>query len=154
MSTLTIEKVTKDNYDDFAYCIEYRRLGRKPLEEETYQMTLEEDEIGLFDLVAKGLMHVYMARQAGEPAGYISASVIPKPDKRLGTMFVDELWVAEGFRGLGIAKSLMTQVIEASESMGLWRTRLYVSAENHSGIKCYEGVGMARSGETCYFYEK
>lgn len=154
MTRLTIEKLTQENYKDFAICIEYRRSGRRPDGEVNPLLALEEDTLGLFDLIEKDLMHVYMARLDGLLAGYISASVIPKPDKRLGTMFVDELWVPEDYRGQGIAKVLMNRIIELSEHLGLWRTRLYVSTENPAGIGCYEGVGMKRSGDTCYFYEK
>ncbi|MBI9010822.1 MAG: GNAT family N-acetyltransferase [Clostridiales bacterium] len=154
MQNMEIIKITKENYSEFTEMTEWRRVGEKPTLENEFKLALDEDVIGLWNLINNDLMHIYMALVDNQKAGYISASVIPKPDKRLGTMFVDELWVPEEFRGRGIAKTLMSKVISVSEEMGLWKTRLYVDAENPSGIKCYEGVGMIRDEATCFFYQK
>lgn len=154
MKKIIIKKITEENYNQFLYLTEWRRTGVKPTGETEFKLALEDDRIGLFDLVEKDLMHVYMAIVNEEVAGYVSAAVIPKPDKRIGTMFVDELWVPEEFRNNGIARKLMNKVIESSEEMGLWKTRLYVDVENPAGIKCYESVGMKREEGSCYFYQK
>lgn len=149
-----IIKVTKQNYELLAYCIKYRSTGIEPDEQQENEITFENDVIGLFDLMDKNIMHVYIASINSRPVGYISASVIPKPDKRIGTMFIDELWVTDTFRGEGIGRALTKKVIDISEEMGLWRSRLYVSGSNASGIHCYESVGLKSDKKTCYFYEK
>ncbi len=154
MQSMEIIKITKENYKEFTEMTEWRRVGVKPNPDTEFKLALEDDVIGLWDLINNDLMHIYMALLNNQKAGYISASVIPKPDKRLGTMFVDELWVPEEFRGHGIAKALMNKVIETSEEMGLWKTRLYVDTQNPSGINCYEGVGMIRDEGTSFFYQK
>ncbi|XMB85822.1 GNAT family N-acetyltransferase [Mycoplasmatota bacterium WC44] len=154
MKQVIIKKVTEDNYNQFLCLTEWRRTSVKPRGETKFKLALEDDRIGLFDLVEKDLMHIYMAIIDEEVAGYVSAAVIPKPDKRIGTMFEDELWVPEEYRNNGIARKLMNKVIESSEEMGLWKTRLYVDVENLAGINCYESVGMKREEGSCYFYQK
>lgn len=149
-----IIKVTKQNYELLAYCINWRSTGIEPDGRQKYEITFENDVIDLFDLIDKNLMHLYIASCNNQPVGYISASVIPKPDKRIGTMFIDELWVTDTFRGEGIGRALTKKITDISEKMGLWRSRLYVSGSNDSGIHCYESVGMKSNKKTCYLYEK
>jgi len=147
-------KLEKATYNEFKFCTEWRRSGVKPDSNTVCKLELKDDPIGLFDLIDKGIMQVYYAKIDKEIAGYISASIIPKPDARIGTMFVDEVWVPDEYRGNGIAKLLMKKVIDESERMGMWRTRLYVAADNPGAIRCYESVGMVRDEGSCYFYEK
>lgn len=67
-------------------------------------------------------------------------------------MYVDELWTAAPYRGLGVAGALLETVIELAEQLNLWRVRLYVDVENDSARACYQRAGFVEKGE-CLFLE-
>ncbi len=73
--------------------------------------------------------------------GYLTASFIPKPDHRQGTLFVDELWVAPPYRRLGIARALLAETVNLGREIGAWQLRLVVDEENAPGRRLYARMG-------------
>jgi L-amino acid N-acyltransferase YncA len=52
------------------------------------------------------------------------------------------IYIAEGFRGKGIGKLLLLQLIGESEKIGLWTLQSGIFAENIASIKLHEQCGF------------
>jgi len=136
MQKTKIESITTTNYLQFATLLHWRRTGSPN------GMNPPEIPAGL----DSPHYFLYGIKVEDQYVGYISASIIPKPDYRVGTMFIDELWVAPEYRQRGFAKQLLLKVIELTSQKALWRLRLYVEPDNRAAIRLYESVGLKNSG--------
>jgi L-amino acid N-acyltransferase YncA len=52
------------------------------------------------------------------------------------------IYMAEGFRGIGIGKLLLLQLVDESEKIGLWTLQSGIFAENIASIKLHEYCGF------------
>lgn len=87
-------------------------------------------------------LYVFAGEYDGEYAGWLSACVIPKANDKLGTLYIDELWVKEELRRHGIAKAMMDAAIAVAKERNLWKIRL-VAADNVAAKKFYENAGFS-----------
>ncbi len=85
--------------------------------------------------------------------GYATACLIPKPDARQGTIYVDELWVAPPHRRRGIARTLLKAMEEVGRDLDLWRMRLYVAEDNQAARALYRHCFGEEESRT-FFYDK
>ncbi len=67
---------------------------------------------------------------------------------------IDNVVVAESFRGQGIAQKLMRELIALGESMGIEAYTLEVRVSNEVAIHVYEKMGFVSEGVRPRFYEK
>lgn len=67
---------------------------------------------------------------------------------------IDNVVVAESFRGQGIARKLMRELIALGESMGVEAYTLEVRISNKAAIHVYEKMGFVSEGVRPRFYEK
>ena len=86
--------------------------------------------------------------EQGEVLGYVgSQSVPPEAD-------VMNLAVTPGGRRRGIAKVLLTELIQLLRGNGVEALFLEVRASNEAAIALYEGFGFAQVGRRSGYYEK
>ncbi len=52
------------------------------------------------------------------------------------------VYVADGFRGLGVGTRLLRAVVETSESAGVWMLQASVFPENGATLRLHEGLGF------------
>jgi len=99
-------------------------------------------------------LQVWAAEADGRMVGWISLGTIPKVSwTDRGHLYVDELWVAEGYRRRGYAKMLMAKAEEVAEEMGCVGVRLYVNVNNPGAAQLYRRCGYGAAG-TAEFMEK
>ena len=67
---------------------------------------------------------------------------------------IDNVVVAENFRGQGIAQKLMRELIALGEGMGVEAYTLEVRVSNAPAIHVYEKMGFVSEGIRPRFYEK
>ena len=149
---LVIRRINEENYRKFSEVLQWRGTGvKEEKSEEEIKKVLE--FFNKHDFFKNDHFLLFGAELDGEYVGYIGASFIPKPDNRLGTFFVDELWVHEDYRGKNIAQALLDEVYNEGKRKGAWRVRLYVSEENPAGRRAYAKNGYIEKG-SCLFCER
>lgn len=87
-----------------------------------------------------------VAEEGGELAGYSYASSY-RP--RAGYRFVaeDSIYVAQAFRGRGVARALLAALIEACEQRGLRQMVAVIGdSQNHASIRLHSSLGFAHVG--------
>lgn len=149
---MSIVRINNDNYEKFSEVLEWRGTGNriKKSEEEVNKVKGFFEEHNIFE---SNHFLLYGAKLNEKYVGYVGACFIPKPDKRLGLMYVDELWVHSDYRGKGISQKLLDKIYEEAEKQGVWRVRLYVGAENDSARRAYKKNGYEEKGD-CIFCER
>ena len=141
---MTIERITSENYQDFCDMLYWRAKGM----EEKAPIEAVPDELNDRNL------YVYAAREEGRFVGWISLTYLPKVSRvKKGYVYVDELWVAESYRGKGIAKALMARADELKTKLDATGIRLYVNENNPIAHNLYTVCGF-KGEDKAYFMEK
>ncbi len=92
---------------------------------------------------------LYLVAEAdGEVAGCAGMTV------SFGEGTIDNVVVAERFRGRGIARKLLRELFERGARRGVNAYTLEVRVSNHAAIHIYEGEGFVSEGVRPRFYEK
>lgn len=140
-----IERVTEENYGRFRDMVFWRESGaeRAGVQEKAPE--------GVRRAFAQGL-RVYAAEEEGRFVGWIALAYIPKVSRFFGPgyVYVDELWVQEGYRRCGIGSALLETADAWAEESGAVGVRLYVNAQNPAAKRLYEKHGFAGSGVACF----
>jgi ribosomal protein S18 acetylase RimI-like enzyme len=105
-----------------------------------------------FDFTQSHSCRMLLATVGGDPAGYALVVRIPKPDGRVGLLFVEELYVLSTYRRVGVASALLRACENVAREWGLHGVRLLVRPENDAARKLYRSAGFAES--TTAFCEK
>jgi len=144
MSNIKIEQVTMENYAEFLDMITWRVKGKRAseLRELGELEPYTQDDLSYGKCLETDYFWVFAAKIDGEMVGYLNASLIPKPDRRKGTIFVDEVWTQDSFRGRGVAKALIRRIIELGKELDMWEFRLTVDIDNPAARKVYKGAGL------------
>ena len=109
-----------------------------------YQHTqLLYDEERFQKAIADGTL--YVARTEGNIIGYVTIPVVDfchngMPPMR--TMRLEELCVAEGWRGRGVGKRILEEVKSIAREKGCTDIRLTCAPQNGPAIALYESMGM------------
>jgi len=143
-------RVTRENYTQFREMLKQRVSETHPA-----ARPLGADEHSFFaryGVLDGDTFWVFAAEHEGRFCGWISAALIPKPDARLGTIYIDELWVCQEYRRQQVATQLVGKVLETAGQMGIWRVRLNVSVSNQPARELYRSIGF-RESDTCIFCE-
>jgi ribosomal protein S18 acetylase RimI-like enzyme len=147
MSNIEIVRVNKKNYASFLEMIHFRITGKSYKEKSDRDIVSE--NIDFSYILENESFYVYSAIVDNKMAGYLSAGVIPKADKRVGTMFIDEVWTHPNFRGRGVAKALVNKIMTISEKLDLWEARLTVDIDNDAARHIYRNAGFVE--KECIF---
>lgn len=77
------------------------------------------------------------AATLGEPAGFLCLCLLPKLNSKLGYSYVDELFVRNSYRRMGVATLLLDKAKEITRELNLAGVRLLVRKENESAQSLY-----------------
>ena len=71
-----------------------------------------------FDFVISDCFWVLLAQIDGKAVGYATLSRIPKPDARVGVLYLDELHVLRPYRRRGVATALIREAETVAREIG------------------------------------
>ncbi len=142
-SKVEIVRIGMDEYPEFCKLLEWRRTANEEGDTSVYLSGPPREFLQQFNVLDSKLFYIYAARVDGKFVSYINAIIIPKPDPRMGMMYIDELWTAPAFRQGGIATLLMREVFKLSKRLNLWRVRLYVAEDNDAARSYYRKQGFS-----------
>lgn len=100
------------------------------------------------DLLGRSYCTYLVAETAGRVVGSCGMTNICNEGS------IDNVVVAEGFRGQGIAQALLRELIALGESDGVEAFTLEVRVSNAAAIHVYEKMGFVSEGIRPSFYEK
>lgn len=100
------------------------------------------------DLLKRDYCLYYVAEVDGEVAGCCGMTMICMEGN------IDNVVVAERFRGRGIATALLQRLIEEGDILGVEAYTLEVRVSNQAAIHVYEKLGFVSEGIRPGFYEK
>lgn len=146
----SIVRIGHKEYLDFCKLLEWRRTGKEENNISAYEDEKLNNFFEKYNILDSDMFYIFAARTNEKYIGYITAAIIPKPDPRLGTLYVDELWVAETYRRKNIAKLLMDEVFQISKKMNMWKVRLYVAENNDIARNFYKKVGFSEINATIF----
>ncbi len=141
-----IVRVTKKNYARFEDMIFWR-------ENEFECIGLRDSMPGKMKKELKNPnLFVYAVEIEDRFVGWISLVYIPKISKWRsgGYVFVDELWIAPMFRGLGLSKILMARAEKLKKKLCAVGIRLYVNTENQIAQNLYRSCEYAENGQAIF----
>ncbi len=141
--------ITRDNYSLFKALVHWRLTGTRKKPADLPAPTKEELEFAGYD----GFW-VWAAAVDGILVGWITCALIPKPDRRRGTIYIDELWVAPAYRRKGIARALMEEAISKARQLNMWMVRLYAGKTNDAARSLYEQIGFFEGEEESMFWQR
>jgi|LZCG01.1.fsa_nt_gb ribosomal protein S18 acetylase RimI-like enzyme len=85
-----------------------------------------------------------------KPVGYAALVRIPKLDRRIGFLYLDELHVLSGYRRCGVGTALMKRAIALTRELDLAGIRLLARPKNTAAQRFYEHLGFSRSESILY----
>lgn len=102
----------------------------------------KENFLNAFDEAVKGspFIELYILEQEGITAGYAAIAVTYTTEGGGKTLWLDELYVKEQFRGKGLGKSVI-EFLQADKSVK--RIRLEITPENERAKALYKSEGFA-----------
>jgi [ribosomal protein S18]-alanine N-acetyltransferase len=83
----------------------------------------------------------------GEPAGFVSGTKLTHPDKAAPEMFLNELGVAEAYRGRGVGRALVAELWERAQARGCRGMWVLTDAANVAANRTYSAAGGVRTRE-------
>jgi len=147
-SVISLVQISAGNYERFQRLVHWRVTGeRNPLK----LPAPTSDELAFAD---RDGFWVFAAEIEGELVGWISLVLMPKPDKRVGLIYVDELWTAPELRRQGVAESLLEVAIAKARELRLWKVRLYVGKHNPAARALYRKMGFLEDAEEAVFCQR
>jgi len=89
---------------------------------------------------------IFIAELDGIPTGYALGRIFEESataDNGTGRMgLIDELFLDETARGLGLGKKLLTEIIHHMKELGITRIKLHAYSWNQNAVKLYENMGF------------
>jgi [ribosomal protein S18]-alanine N-acetyltransferase len=93
-----------------------------------------------------GVNELLIAYVDGEPAGFVSATELSHPDQVRPELFLNELGVAEAYRGRGIGRALVERLWEVAGERGCRGMWVLTDEANAAANKVYAAAGGVRAG--------
>ena len=116
------------------------------IESESFSMPWSADDFRA--LLTRDYCRYLTAIADGEVAGCCGMTVI------CGEGNIDNVVVAERFRGRGIASAMLSKLLAEGEEAGVEAFTLEVRVSNRAAIHIYEKLGFVSEGIRPRFYEK
>ena len=138
-------RISADNYHRFKALVNWRVTGNRAA------IDIPEPTEQELSFTTRDGFWVWAAEIEGELVGWIGFVLIPKPDSRVGMIYVDELWTANEFRRRGVAEMLMEKAIETARELKLWKVRLYVGKDNPAARSFYKKMGFVEDEAEAMF---
>lgn len=147
-----IIKIDEKNYHRFDDMVYWRINGKERSFEEK---KISKSSVCIPTQLSQDYFYVYAIEEGDKFVGWISLFFMPKVGKvdRTGYLFVDELWIEEGHRGLGYSKTLMSVADKICRRIKATGIRLDVNCENEIAQALYKSCGYKPTGRA-YTLEK
>jgi len=97
-------------------------------------------------LLGQGVNELLIAYVDGEPAGFVSATELSHPDQVRPELFLNELGVAEAYRGRGVGRALVERLWEVAGERGCRGMWVLTDEANAAANKVYAAAGGVRAG--------
>lgn len=94
------------------------------------------------DFTRSDAFWIWLARAGPAWAGYATAARIPKLDRRVGVLYLDEIYVLQRFRRLGAGSALLDAVFTLARELGCWKIRLNADRTRRGLRRFYERNGF------------
>jgi phosphinothricin acetyltransferase len=85
--------------------------------------------------------HRYVALSDGAVVGWVAVSPVSRREVYAGVV-EHSVYVDPAARGRGIARLLMTTLIESTEAAGIWTIQSGIFPENTASLRLHEAVGF------------
>ena len=85
---------------------------------------------------------LFVARSGGEVAGMASGQLVISTAEGAPSVWIEDVIVAERFRGQGIGRALLRSVIDWSAAQGATRAQLLADLDNAAAIAFYQRAGL------------
>jgi len=82
----------------------------------------------------------------GEPAGFVTGTLLAHPDKPAPELFLNELGVDDPYRGRGIGRALVEQLWRVAQERGCRGMWVLTDDGNVAANKVYAAAGAIRVG--------
>lgn len=86
-----------------------------------------------------------VAKDGGQVIGWAALSPVSFREAYSGVAEVS-VYVAERFRGAGVGKTLLSSLVSASESAGVWTLQASILVENKASIALHSACGFRTVG--------
>ncbi len=91
--------------------------------------------------------HLVVAIEDGGVVGMVSAVDYVHPDKTCPELWINEVGVAGSHRGYGMAKNLLSFMLEVGREIGCAEAWVLTERSNNAGMRLYSSVGGRQSPE-------
>ncbi len=88
---------------------------------------------------------------SGEPAGFTQLYPIFSSVRMRRVWILNDLFVAPGFRGSGVATALMESAVSLAREHGVAGLQLETAAENHPAKQLYEKLGWSMDTDVHHY---
>ncbi len=108
------------------------------------------ESLSRYDALSSDSVWLLLAYRRGRPAGLAILTRVPKLDRRVGFLYLDELHVLAEHRCRGIGRALMRSAVDLAREQGLAGIRLLSRPDNRPARALYESLGC-RASETLLY---
>jgi len=95
---------------------------------------------------------VAAAESESEPAGYLLAYRLQRPDREAAQMFIYEVDVAEGWRRRGLGSALLDEILRLARAEDMCEAFVLTSRGNEAARSLYAGTGAVVEDETAMLF--
>ena len=85
--------------------------------------------------------HCLIAEEGGDLVGFLVYYFVPFTYRARPNLIIKELYIADGYRSMGVGKLLMKAVAREAEQAGCGMIKWYVAKWNERGVQFYERLG-------------
>jgi len=100
------------------------------------------ESLARYDALSSDSVWFLIAYRQGTPAGLAVLTRVPKLDRRIGFLYLDELHVLAEHRRRGLGTALLHASLDLARQSGLVGVRLLTRPDNHAAQALYESVGF------------
>ncbi|MEM1197978.1 MAG: GNAT family N-acetyltransferase [Pseudomonadota bacterium] len=93
----------------------------------------------------------FIAWLDGEPCAFATVAILHPALNEHGTLFMKDLFVAEGARGTGIGTQIMQHLAKQAVELGCERFDWTAETDNPQALAFYDQMGAERIDEKIYF---
>lgn len=117
----------------------------------SYGATIESDLVVAEDILRQaGKVDIIVAHDDVRLLGFATFTSLYPVAGLLAFTYIQQIYVGQATRRLGVARELMAGVAQAAKAAGSTRVEWSTSTENMAARSLYDGLGAAGSGKVYY----
>ena len=137
---------------DFFYAEPLDRRDVKAIRKLIPELSGGRESFGEREIAATAADHVVFVARTERGVGKIVGMCVVVPASKFGRkkIFVEDVIVAEKFRGFGIGRAIMDKVIWYTKATGCYCVDLTTRPKNEAANKLYQSLGFKIRETNCY----